>query len=55
MKTVIIAAALTLTGIAGACAADDAFLAKLTGAWTGRGSMQTSPEAEARSCGVSHR
>ena len=37
---------LTLLSSAGGALADDAFLSKLVGEWTGRGSMRTSPQAE---------
>ena len=46
MKTIALGLILTLAGATAAPAADDAFLSRLVGDWTGRGSMRTSADAE---------
>jgi hypothetical protein len=45
MKTAL-ALVVLIMGIDGAMAADDAFLSRLVGEWTGRGDLRTSPHAE---------
>jgi hypothetical protein len=46
MKAIALALILLVGGTAGAAAVDDAFLARLVGDWTGRGTMKTSADAE---------
>lgn len=46
MKAIALALVVLIAGSAGA-AAEDAFLARLVGDWTGRGMMKTSADAEA--------